>query len=257
MQAFYKNSLFILEQYVVQSEKSSWYGTLKNFPSSLLHTSSENLLLIAGRDFVVSEAMLTPLGHAARSTHIKGAEQRRRSSVQQRAVTYVAVEAGWHLEEGSKNLITHTAESYCKGGEGNTLCGLTTHAVHKYSIHVITVLCSDWTYCTRLMHPKFCLEDELSADTLQNRLSTSVSHILDTEWVTSISSDDWFTSVSTIFDEIHWIPSHIKANKVHIFYSVLHLECKNTHKSTSKHSFTLVEAFGFIVLVFWSHKHQM
>lgn len=76
----------------------------------LLYTSlDEKLRLIAEQYFVVLEAMLTPLGHTTHSTHIKGVAERRRSSIQLHVVTYVAVEAGWHLEQGCKNInYTHS-----------------------------------------------------------------------------------------------------------------------------------------------------
>lgn len=64
----------------------------------------ENVLLILGRYFVVLEAMLTPLGHATLSIHIKGAVGRQRSSIQHYVVTYVATEAGRHFEQGCKNI---------------------------------------------------------------------------------------------------------------------------------------------------------
>lgn len=112
---------------------------------SLLYTSlAENLLHIVEQYFVVLEAMLTPLGLTTRSTHIKGVAGRRRGSIQHHVVTYVAMEAEWHLQQGCKIEITHTADAHCKGEEANTACGRTTQSIHTNSTHI---LCS-YSTCT-------------------------------------------------------------------------------------------------------------
>lgn len=84
--------------------------------------------------FVVLEAMLTPLGLTTHSTHIKGVAGRRRGSIQHHVVTYVAMEAEWHLQQGCKIEITHTADAHCKGEEANT------HTVHTYTLCTYSVL---------------------------------------------------------------------------------------------------------------------